>query len=91
MEEGARSEPSNYSPVSLLYVVDKVMERIVAEVICRHLSENHLLSDRQFGFRPGCSTTKFLRLLSKDCENAMDEGLNTLEVALDISGTFDRV
>ena len=87
-KKNSRSEPSNHRPVFLLSVVDKVLERIVAEVICQHLSENHLLSDRQFGFRPGCSTSG---LLSKDWLDAQGQGLNNLVVALDISGAFDRV
>ena len=52
-KKGSRSVPTNYRPLS---VVGKVLEQIVAGAICQHLSENHLLSDKQFGFRPGRST-----------------------------------
>ena len=90
-KKNSRSEPSNYRPVLLLSVVGKVLERIVAEVICQNLSENHLLSDRQFGFRPSCSTSDLLLLLSKDWQDALDEGLDILVVALDIAGAFDRI
>ena len=45
-KKNSRSEPNSYRPVSLLSGVGKVLERIVAEVICQHLSENHLLSER---------------------------------------------
>ena len=90
-KKNSRSEPSNYRPISLLSVVGKVLEQIVATAICQHLSENHLLSDRQFGFRPGRSTADILLLLSKDWQDALDEGLDTLVVALDIAGAFDRV
>ncbi len=90
-KKSLRSEPSNYRPISLLSVVGKVLERLVAGVICQHLSENNLLSDRQFGFRPGRSTSDLLLLLTKDWQNALDEGLDTLVVALDIAGAFDRV
>ena len=89
VHKNSRSEPSNYRPVALLSVVCKVLERIVAEVICQYLSENHLLSDRQFGFRPGRSTSDLL--LSKDWQDALDEDLDTLVIALDIAGAFDRV
>ena len=90
-KKGSRSAPTNYRPISLLSVVGKVLEQIVAGVICQHLSENHLLSDKQFGFRPGRSTADLLLLLSKDWQDALDGGLDSLVVALDIAGAFDRV
>ncbi|XP_063868224.1 uncharacterized protein LOC135104623 [Scylla paramamosain] len=45
----------------------------------------------QFGFRPGKSTADLLLFLSKDWQDALEEGLDTLVVALDIAGAFDRV
>ena len=89
-KKNSRSDPSNYKPVFLLSVVGKVLERIVAEVTCQHLSENHLLSDKQFGFRPGRSTSDLLLLLSKDWQDALDEGLYTLMLTLHVAGAFDR-
>ncbi len=79
-----RSDPNNYRPISLFSVVGKVLEKIVGEAICLHLRESQLLSDRQFGFRPGRSTADLLLLLSKDWQDALDEGLDTLVA-------FDRV
>ncbi|XP_063876903.1 uncharacterized protein LOC135109454 [Scylla paramamosain] len=48
-KKNSRSEPNNYRPISLLSVMGKLLEKIVAVAICQHLSENHLLSDRQIG------------------------------------------
>ena len=90
-KRNSRSDPKNYRPISLLSVVGKVFERIVAEVICSHLDDNHLLSDQQFGFRPGRSTSDLLLLLSRDWQDALDDSLDTIVVALDIAGAFDRV
>lgn len=90
-KKNSRTEPSNYRPISLLSVMGKVLEQIVTGAICQHLSDNHLLSDRQFGFRHGRSTADLLLLLSKDWQDALEEGLDTLVVALDIAGAFDRV
>ena len=90
-KKNSRSEPSNYRPISLLSVMGKVLEHIVTDAICKHMYENHLLSDKQFGFRPGRSTADLLLLLSKDWQDALEEGLDTLVVALDIAGAFDRV
>lgn len=67
------------------------MEQIVAGSISKHLHDNQLLSERQFGFRPGRSTADLLLLLTKDWQEALDEGLDTIVVALDIAGAFDKV
>ena len=87
-KKNSKSEPSNYRPISLLSVVGKLLEQVVAGVICQHLSEHRLLSDRQFGFRPGRSTADLLTLLSQGWQDALDEGLDTLVMALDIAGAF---
>ena len=63
-KKNSKSEPSNYRPISLLSVVGKLLEQVVASVICHHLSEHCLLSDRQFGFWPGHSTVYLLTVLS---------------------------
>ncbi|XP_063888878.1 uncharacterized protein LOC135115794 [Scylla paramamosain] len=90
-KRSSRSDPKNYRPISLLSVVGKVFERMVADVVCRHLQDNYLLSDQQFGFSPGRSTFDLLMLLTGDWQDALDGGLDSVVVALDIAGAFDRV
>ncbi|XP_063868166.1 uncharacterized protein LOC135104523 [Scylla paramamosain] len=77
-KKNSESEPRNYRPISLFSVVGKLLEQVVAGVICHHLGEHHLLSDKQFGFRPGRSTADLLILLSQGWQDALDEGLDTL-------------
>ena len=81
-KRSSRSDPKNYRPISLLSVVGKVLERIVAQVVCHHLGENYLLSDQQFGFRPGRSTSNLLMLLTRKCCGRPYDGQDTV-VALD--------
>lgn len=83
-----RTDPTNYWPISLLPVVGKVFERIVVDVITRYLDENHLLSSQEFGFRTGLSNSDLL--LSTDWQDAIDKGLDTFAVVLDIAGAFHR-
>ena len=65
-KKSSRHKASKYRPISLLSVMGKVLEQIVTAAICKHLDEDHLLSDRQFGFRPRRSTATLFLLLSKD-------------------------
>lgn len=90
-KKNEKSDPKNYRPISLLSVVSKILEKIIAEQLTNFLDEHHLLSHRQYGFRKGHSTADLLLLLSRNWNDALDAGLNTLVIALDIAGAFDCV
>uniref|UniRef100_A0A0P4WNB5 Reverse transcriptase domain-containing protein n=1 Tax=Scylla olivacea TaxID=85551 RepID=A0A0P4WNB5_SCYOL len=77
--------------MSLLSVMGKVFEKLVASVTWQHLDEHQLLSLHHFGFRSGRSTSDLLLFLSQEWQDTLDEGLDTLVVALDIAGAYDRV
>ncbi|KAK4297983.1 hypothetical protein Pmani_029631, partial [Petrolisthes manimaculis] len=72
-------------------VVGKILERIVVQTLTHHLDDESLLSNQQFGFRSGRSTSDLLMLLSRDWQDSLDSGLDTIVVALDIAGAFDHV
>ena len=48
---GERSTAKNYRPVSLLFVVSKVFEKLVNNRIVERLEECSLFSDFQYRFR----------------------------------------
>ena len=52
-KHGKLSDPNNYCPISLLPIVSKVLEHIIFNKLCDHLS----ITDHQKGFLPGRSTT----------------------------------
>ena len=54
--EGDTTNISNYRPIYLLENLGKFLERIINERLQRHLEDNELLNERQFGFRKkrGC-------------------------------------
>ena len=83
-------DPSNYCLISLLSVVSKKLERIIAEQLTLYLEEDHLISAGQFGFRKGHSASDMF-LLAKSWYNALDSDRPSLVIVLDIAGTFDRV
>ena len=61
-KKGNKTEPINYRPVSLTSIVCKTLEKLVRKSILSHLTENLLLSDKQYGFRSGRSCS--LQLLN---------------------------
>ena len=88
---GVRSTAKNYRPVSLLYVVSKVFEKLVNNRIVDHLEKCGLFSDFQYGFRSSQSTADLLTVVSDRIARAFNRSGATQAVALDISKAFDRV
>ena len=86
-----RTDPANYRPISLLSVVSKLLERVIAEQLTQHLEDHHLLSPRQFGFRKRRSASDLLLLLTKAWQDSLDSSRPSLVIALDIAGAFDAV
>ena len=90
-KKGDRSDPNNYRPISPLNTTSKLLEKIVFKHIFNHLRDNHIISQWQSGFMPGCSTiTQLLEIYHKFCE-AVDNGKEVRVIFLDISRAFDRV
>ena len=54
--KGSCCQAGNYRPVSLTYVVCKVMESFVRDILLPNLEQNDLLSNQQYGFISGRST-----------------------------------
>ena len=90
-KKNTRADPKNYRPISLLSVVGKVFESLLASKITHYLDHHHLLSPKQFGFRQGRSAADLLLLQSATWNKTLDSGREAFVVALDIAGAFDKV
>ena len=87
----SRTCVENYRPISLLSVVGKIYEKILAKTLTNHLEKHHLLSMKQFGFRKERSTADLLLQITSSWNKSLDRGVDTYVIALDIAGAFDRV
>ena len=68
--KGAQNLAVNYRPVSLTSIVCKMMESMIRKHIMEHLLDQHLISDKQYGFVKNRSTvTQLLYYLDKCCES----------------------
>ena len=75
----------NYRPVSLTCIAREIMESLVRDVMIAHMNRNNLLSNRQYGFIRGRSTT--LQLL-KGTE-ILDRGGELDVIYLDFMKAFN--
>lgn len=86
---GSRLELDNYRPISLLPVVSKVFEKVVNKQFRQFLTHHNILSPRQFGFRPGHSTSHAVQNLVGEIVSGFDKNRNCMALFLDLRKCFD--
>jgi len=65
---------SNYRTVTLTSIPSKVMESIIRDHLMDYLNNNNLLSNKQYGFRKGRSTSLQLLLMLDEWTNLLESG-----------------
>lgn len=86
--------PSNmqhYRPISILCMISKALERLVAERITEHLETFDLLDPHQAAYRKGHSTQKALIKVMDHIRQAADHRRVTIAVFFDFTKAFDNV
>jgi hypothetical protein len=88
---GRRSDPACYRPITLLPVISKVMESIIADHIRINFEQRNILSKEQHGFRQKRSCLTNLLLTRNSWTKNVDDGTEVDAIYLDFSKAFDRV
>ena len=91
LKSGDPSNPSNFRPISIVPVIAKIVEKAVQQQLYAYLSENHLLTPNQHGFRPRHSTETALTSISDHILSAFDHGEVPLLCLLDLTKCFDVI
>ena len=90
-KKGAHNLPENYRPISLTSILCKTMERFIRDNIVGHLLHEKLLSNKQYGFISGRSTTLQLLYYLDECMNVTANGGVVDAIYLDFAKAFDMV
>jgi len=69
---GYKENMTNYSPISILPVVSKILERAAHHQLVKYLEENQMLTKKQFGYRKGRSTELATLLLTDDISREIE-------------------
>jgi hypothetical protein len=86
---GNHLDCDNYRPISLLSSISKILEKIVAEKLLAHLSNNDLLYVHQYGFLPKKSAEHNLLHIINYVSEALNDGNYCVGVFLDLKKAFD--
>ena len=90
-KKGERNKMTNYRPISLLLLFNKVFEKLLYTRVYTYLTRFNLISDHQFGFRKNCSPTLAINKLYDEILTSIDQGLYSCGFFLDLSKTFNTV
>ena len=90
-KKGDKKLASNYRPISLTCIACKCMESIIRTHITNHMKINNLLSNRQYGFISGRSTTLQLLNVLDLWTLSLDNGHQTDVIYMDFQKAFDKV
>ena len=59
-KKGPKVIVSNYRPISLLSIFNKILEKLIYKRLLHFLEQNHVLFDGQFGFKALSHSAIFL-------------------------------
>ena len=85
------SSPTNYRPISLLPLLNKLLEWHIYEIILHHLLLNGILTPTQWGFLEGTSTVTALIKCTDDRLRCLEDGNDICAVFFDYRKALDSV
>lgn len=90
-KRGDHNDMNNYRPISLLPVVSKIFERLIAKQITTYFERNYLFCTNQYGFRRGRNTSMAVLELVEKVLNSFENLEHRLATFCDLSKAFDCV
>jgi hypothetical protein len=90
-KKGDKCDPGNYRPISILPVLSKILEKIVAEQLTHFLDKFKILHPQQFGFQKQKSTSNAIAHLVESVLMAFEDRSDTYGIFCDLSKAFDCV
>ena len=88
---GDETDPSNYRPISLLSLFNRLFEKVMYNRLKSYLELNGLLYNGQYGFRENMSTQHAILDIVNSIQSNMDNKLFTCGIFLDFKKAFDTV
>ena len=88
---GHALDVNNYRPISILPTLSKIFEKLMKIRVTTFLDHHNVLSDHQFGFRSGSSTSDAILEFLNFSYDSLNSNEYLLTIFLDFSKTFDTL
>lgn len=85
------NQASEYRPINLVFIVDKILEIVVTEQLRDYFEKNKLLCNAQSGFRQRHSCETSLQLVCANWRKEMNDGSVVLSVFVDLKRAFETI
>jgi hypothetical protein len=82
---------SNYRPIAILPVFEKILERHIADKLCRFFKIHNVLCESQYGFIKGLGTDRLLSVFSNHVYSKLQNNINVICLFIDFSKAFDTI
>ena len=82
---------SNYRPISILPILSKVIEKCIASRMFQNLAKFNIITDKQYGFLKGKSTTDAFIEFTERAYSSLDNKEHCVTLFLDLRKAFDTV
>ena len=88
---GDKEDIKNYRPISILSAISKVFEKVIVDQLTTHAETGKLFDKHQSAYRRYHSTNTALVQMTDSWAKAVDKGLLTGVLAIDLTKAFDCV
>lgn len=89
--KGEKDNCSNYRPISLLPVIEKIMEKVVMKQLSRFVRENDVIDKKQYGFQRGKSADMLLEDFGNFVNSSLNKKMHVLLLFADFEKAFDVI
>jgi len=90
-KKGDKNIVSNYRPIALLPVINKIFERIISNRILSFLDSMEVNDKEQFGYKKHIGTNEAILKFSHDVSKYLDSGDYVIVVFMDLTAAFDTL
>lgn len=88
-KKGVKTDINNYRPISLLSIINKIIEKFFANKINEFLNKFKLLTDNQYGYQKNKGTTNLLVEINEIIASALNDGKYVGAIFIDLQKAFD--